>query len=104
MGSGGELFDCIIQNEGLSDTAASFFFRQCMSAVSYLHQRHICHRDLKPENFLLTKKFRSDTLEHCKVKLIDFGTAKNFECDPMSTKVCTVHYVAPEVLSRSSEP
>lgn len=53
-----------------------------------------------------------------KVKLIDFGTAKRFDLGPLTTKarrgahvvslgmaelrqVCTVHYVAPEVLRKS---
>eukprot|EP00747_Dinoflagellata_sp_TGD_P080344 gnl/TRDRNA2_/TRDRNA2_160851_c3_seq1.p1 gnl/TRDRNA2_/TRDRNA2_160851_c3~~gnl/TRDRNA2_/TRDRNA2_160851_c3_seq1.p1 ORF type:complete len:334 (+),score=72.99 gnl/TRDRNA2_/TRDRNA2_160851_c3_seq1:44-1003(+) len=39
------------------------------------------------------------------VKLIDFGTARRHGPDrPMTTKICTIHYVAPEILSRGGEP
>lgn len=38
------------------------------------------------------------------MKLIDFGTAKRFDLGPLTTKVCTVHHVAPEVLKKRMEP
>jgi len=99
--AGGELFDAILGAEVLTESIASKLFKQCLNAVSYLHFNHICHRDLKPENFLLSKK---GDLREVKVKLIDFGTAKRFDLAPMTTKVCTVCYVAPEVLKRNSDP
>mmetsp|Transcript_5066 Transcript_5066/g.9087 ORF Transcript_5066/g.9087 Transcript_5066/m.9087 type:complete len:919 (+) Transcript_5066:104-2860(+) len=101
---GGELFDALIKEGVLSEHTASALFRQVMSAVAYLHKNGICHRDLKPENFLLAKKCGPDLpLKEGKVKLIDFGTAKRFDLGQMTTKVCTVHYVAPEVLKKSLE-
>mmetsp|Transcript_11472 Transcript_11472/g.32291 ORF Transcript_11472/g.32291 Transcript_11472/m.32291 type:complete len:699 (-) Transcript_11472:78-2174(-) len=101
MCAGGELFDAILAAEVLTESIAAKLFKQCMSSVAYLHFSNICHRDLKPENFLLSRK---GDLTQVKVKLIDFGTAKRFDMGPMTTKVCTVNYVAPEVLKRSSDP
>ncbi|CAE8684281.1 unnamed protein product [Polarella glacialis] len=97
---GGELFDAMIQAGVLSERVASKLFKQIMSAVAYCHFSNICHRDLKPENFLLSRK---GDIKDGKVKLIDFGTAKRFDLSPMTTKVCTVHYVAPEVLKKSMD-
>lgn len=98
---GGQLFDAIIEAGVLSEYVASRLFKQMMSAVSYIHFKFICHRDLKPENFLLSKK---GDVKDVKVKLIDFGTAKRFDLAPLTTKVCTLHYVAPEVLRKSMDP
>eukprot|EP00929_Paragymnodinium_shiwhaense_P009515 TRINITY_DN113708_c0_g1_i1.p1 TRINITY_DN113708_c0_g1~~TRINITY_DN113708_c0_g1_i1.p1 ORF type:complete len:770 (+),score=223.38 TRINITY_DN113708_c0_g1_i1:99-2408(+) len=95
---GGELFDAIANSDGFSEQVAALLFKQCLSAVAYIHQNGVCHRDIKPENFLLSQKERD--LKKAKVKLIDFGTAKRFQLHALTTKVCTVHYVAPEVLSR----
>jgi calcium-dependent protein kinase len=106
MCSGGELFDAIEQSMFFSEGIAAALMRQCMSAVTYLHQKYICHRDLKPENYLLSKKVKSltDSLGEVKVKLIDFGTASRFDLNAMTTKVCTVYFVAPEVLKRNMDP
>lgn len=98
MCDGGQLFDAIIQAGTFSEAVAARLFHQMLSAVSYIHFKHICHRDLKPENFLLSRKGQ---IMDAKVKLIDFGTAKRFDLSEMTTKVCTLHYVAPEVLKRS---
>merc|ERR1719487_1874923 len=73
---------------------------QILGALCYLHHLNICHRDLKPENFLL-KDERS--IEEAVVKIIDFGTSKEFGDEAhqeMRTKICTLHYVAPEILSK----
>lgn len=101
MCSGGELFDAIIASGYFSEKIGARLFKQSLSSVVYLHVKSICHRDLKPENYLLSKK---GEVNEAQVKLIDFGTAKRFDLQPMTTKVCTVHYVAPEVLKRSMDP
>eukprot|EP00929_Paragymnodinium_shiwhaense_P116929 TRINITY_DN8698_c0_g1_i1.p1 TRINITY_DN8698_c0_g1~~TRINITY_DN8698_c0_g1_i1.p1 ORF type:complete len:737 (-),score=223.69 TRINITY_DN8698_c0_g1_i1:139-2349(-) len=97
--TGGELFDAILSKEtGFTERIGAKLMKQMLMAVGYLHAKHICHRDLKPENFLLSQK--DVDIEQVHVKLIDFGTAKSFaNGSQLLTKVCTVHYVAPEVLS-----
>jgi len=98
--SGGELFDAIENAGNFSETTAATLFQQMLTAVSYIHCKSICHRDLKPENFLLCTE---GPVERALVKLIDFGTARRFsKDDPMTTKICTIHYVAPEILTRGS--
>lgn len=102
--SGGELFDAIVDHsvEGFTERNAARLMRQMLGAVAYLHAHKICHRDLKPENFLLSRK--ADDGEKT-VKLIDFGSAKSYaNGEELTTKVFTVHYVAPEVLTRQAKP
>mmetsp|Transcript_18980 Transcript_18980/g.44234 ORF Transcript_18980/g.44234 Transcript_18980/m.44234 type:complete len:813 (+) Transcript_18980:106-2544(+) len=99
--AGGELFNALANAEYLSESITAKLLKQCLSAVAYLHCNNICHRDLKPENFLLAKQA---SLGEAKVKMIDFGTAKRFDLGPMTTKVCTINFVAPEVLKRSMDP
>ncbi len=48
---------------------------QMLSAVGYVHKNGFIHRDIKPENFLI-KDEMSDRNSSLKVKLADFGTAK----------------------------
>lgn len=101
--SGGELFDAIVDNTaGLTETNAARLMRQMLAAVVYLHAHKICHRDLKPENFLLSRKVEDESKV---VKLIDFGSAKSYlNGAELTTKVFTVHYVAPEILTRKTIP
>ncbi|XP_071095702.1 serine/threonine-protein kinase Chk1-like [Haliotis cracherodii] len=100
---GGELFDRIEPDVGMSQADAQRYFRQLVAGVEYLHSRGVTHRDLKPENLLL------DDVD--KLKISDFGLATVFRYQGrvrMLEKCCgTVPYVAPEVLSRrpySAEP
>jgi len=97
--SGGELFNVIDSMGNLPQATAASMFQQMLISVNYIHSRKVCHRDLKPENFLLSWDVASS--ESWLVKLIDFGTAKSFSSEnPMTTKICTIHYVAPEILVR----
>jgi calcium-dependent protein kinase len=94
--NGGELFDLIQKAGHLPETACKHLFKQALGAVCYLHAKKICHRDLKPENFMAARK--ADQYETIQLKMLDFGTAKCFANAPLYTKVCTLHYVAPEIL------
>lgn len=67
---GGELWGRCRTFGLLSDALVRHFFCQVLRAVEQLHSTFdIVHRDIKPENVLLTSDNR--------VKLIDFGTAKD---------------------------
>ena len=68
--------------------------KEVLSAVTYCHKYGIVHRDLKPENILYQTKQPDSPL-----KIIDFGTSKNFEKRDKLTDICgTPYYIAPEVL------
>lgn len=49
----------------LNEETSCSFFKQMVSAVSYLHSKNIIHRDIKFENFVLVNSTQ--------IKLIDFG-------------------------------
>jgi serine/threonine protein kinase len=69
-----------------------------LSAVAFLHTRHICHRDLKLENWVL----ESGKDVWSKLKLIDFGLSTHFTPGhKLSRVVGSSYYVAPEVLKKS---
>jgi serine/threonine protein kinase len=53
----------------LADTEIRDIFSQMLNAVGYVHEQKLVHRDIKPSNFMLDKRG--------KVKLMDFGIAKN---------------------------
>ena len=53
----------------LPDNEIRDIFSQMLDAVGYVHEQKMVHRDIKPSNFMIDKKG--------KVKLMDFGIAKN---------------------------
>lgn len=65
---------------------------QLLEGVRYLHDHNAVHRDLKLSNLLLTK----DGI----LKIADFGLARRFgkPVKPMTPKVVTLWYRAPELL------
>ncbi|KAL0272539.1 UNVERIFIED_CONTAM: hypothetical protein PYX00_005470 [Menopon gallinae] len=90
---GGELFDHIVEKEKLNEDEARYFFRQVVSAVSYMHDEGFAHRDLKPENILLDR--------HQNLKLIDFGLSVKPEkglSSHLYTSCGSPNYAAPELI------
>lgn len=76
---------------------AQFYIGSLILALEALGDRHIIYRDLKPENVMLDSQGY--------VKIIDFGTAKVLGQQKDKTRrtftmVGTLHYMAPEILSR----
>ena len=93
---GGELFDAITSIGSFSEESACKVMKQLLSAIYYLHSNCIVHRDLKPENIMLLQKPDNNNYH---IKLIDFGTAKQFKPGKkMSKFIGTSYYIAPEVL------
>lgn len=69
-----------------------YYARQILEAVYYCHSNQIAHRDIKPENIFL------DEYDH--VKLADFGMAKTFGKDALSSEKCgTYKYSSPEMFT-----
>ncbi|KAK6135837.1 hypothetical protein DH2020_030445 [Rehmannia glutinosa] len=65
--------------------------RQCLEALSYLHDLGIIHCDLKPENILIK------SYQRCEIKVIDLGSSC-FKTDNLSLYLQSRSYRAPEVM------
>jgi serine/threonine protein kinase len=89
---GGELFADVTDHQGLSEERTRLLFRGVLMGVAYCHRRKLCHRDLKLENLLLSA-------DKQKVKICDFGLAKDLFQDGAQTVLGTGKYVAPEQLA-----
>ena len=85
--SGGDLFDLISREGGLSSKVSKQYFRQIVSAISYVHAQGFSHGDLKPENILLDS--------HHDIKLADFGFSSSTEFS--RRKIGTPGYMSPEL-------
>lgn len=92
--AGGELFDRIEPDVGMTTEEARRYFIQIIAGIEFMHSRGIAHRDIKPENILLD--------DHDNIKISDFGMATIFRMkgkERLLDKKCgTMPYVAPEVL------
>ncbi|XP_039186821.1 cyclin-dependent kinase 10 isoform X2 [Crotalus tigris] len=75
-----------------SEAQVKCIILQVLHGLQYLHNNFIIHRDLKVSNLLMTDK-------GC-VKTADFGLARAYRVplNPMTPKVVTLWYRAPELL------
>ncbi|CAM2701408.1 unnamed protein product [Rotaria socialis] len=88
--SGGEVFDYLVAHGRMKEKEARAKFRQIVSAVQYLHQKHIVHRDLKAENLLLDSELN--------IKIADFGFSNEFTPGNKLDTFCgSPPYAAPEL-------
>ena len=71
--TGGDLFQKIKNIKVFSEKIASFYIKQILSALSYLHKKNIAHLDLKPENIMFCNKKKNVSV----LKIIDFGISQN---------------------------
>jgi len=93
LATGGDLFDKIIELEGMTETDAVNIFSQILRAVGHIHSQRMIHCDIKPENILCMSS-ACDT-----VKVTDFGFAQEEDDDcQMLEHKGTIFYCAPEVL------
>ncbi|KAH9246213.1 hypothetical protein BASA81_016247 [Batrachochytrium salamandrivorans] len=98
---GGELFERIVQREFYSEYDAKEVVLVLTRVLQYLHVQHkICHRDLKPENILLASHDSSNDADG--IKIADFGFAKPFGNNELTSACGTPGYVAPEIISGKS--
>ncbi|VVC38733.1 Hypothetical protein CINCED_3A004333 [Cinara cedri] len=88
--AGGEIFDYLVKNGRMNESAACHIFKQIVEAVSYCHNKNIVHRDLKAENLLLDGENN--------IKLADFGFSNHFfDGKLLSTWCGSPPYAAPEL-------
>ncbi|KAJ4775514.1 protein kinase family protein [Rhynchospora pubera] len=74
----------------LEDSQVSAYTQQILNALIYLHDRNIIHRDIKCSNILVDKNGR--------VKLSDFGLAKQLDALVTNSFRGTPYWMAPEVV------
>uniref|UniRef100_A0A3P8WK14 non-specific serine/threonine protein kinase n=1 Tax=Cynoglossus semilaevis TaxID=244447 RepID=A0A3P8WK14_CYNSE len=91
--SGKELLHSIIDRFRYSEDDVVNYILQILQGLDYLHNRRILHLDIKPENIIVTYMNV--------IKIIDFGSAQNF--NPLFLKqfnppVGTLEYMSPEML------
>lgn len=99
--TGGELYDKLITRVQYKEVDAAKAMKGMLLAVSYIHNTmNIVHRDLKLQNWLYPSRKSSDE----QLKLIDFGFSKIVKGGKMmSTTAGTVEYLAPELLSHTTQ-
>ncbi|QQP49760.1 Cyclindependent kinase 10 [Caligus rogercresseyi] len=73
-----------------SESQVKCIMMQVLRGLVYLHSRHILHRDLKVSNLLMSDKGT--------VRIADFGLARTYGLKPMTPRVVTLWYRAPELL------
>jgi len=103
---GGEIYERIAEKVragalgGLDESISRDYFRQMLSALSYLHGISVVHRDVKTENFLLLGE--PGLLHSSVIKLCDFGTAVQLTAQQPRAmeRIGTLSYTAPEVYAR----
>ncbi|KAK1223365.1 Chk1 protein kinase [Marasmius sp. AFHP31] len=95
LAAGGDLFDKIAPDVGVSDEVAHLYFNQLVDGMQYIHGEGVCHRDLKPENILLDA---AGTLKIC-----DFGLSAVYKLKQtgqtrtLSEQCGSLPYAAPEI-------
>lgn len=82
-----------LNDNRMSEETCKWFFRQLVTAVSYMHSKDLAHRDLKLENILINMDDRQ-------IKVIDFGFAVETKVDRHESYCGTPHYMDPDIVSK----
>jgi formylglycine-generating enzyme required for sulfatase activity/tRNA A-37 threonylcarbamoyl transferase component Bud32 len=99
----GETLKDYLESKGkLGDEEIKALFTQMLDAVGYVHEQNLVHRDIKPSNFMITPSG--------KIKLLDFGIAKNLNRNSIEYTMTenhqlmgTVMYMSPEHIKSTKE-
>ncbi|CAA2960693.1 mitogen-activated kinase kinase kinase 1-like [Olea europaea subsp. europaea] len=86
----------LYQKYNLQDSQVSFYTRQILHGLKYLHDRDVVHRDIKCANILVDA--------NGSVKLADFGLAKATKLNDVKSCKGTAFWMAPEVCFHSLSP
>ncbi|GKU98517.1 hypothetical protein SLEP1_g11513 [Rubroshorea leprosula] len=79
----------------LKDSQVSFYTRQILYALKFLHGKGVVHRDIKCANILVD--------QNGSVKLADFGSAKVTKLNDVNSFQGTAFWMAPEEILRTRE-
>lgn len=93
LAEGGDLFGLVHDRGGKlrEELVVSWVIRPMCEAVTHMHAQGLIHRDIKPENIVLGSDLQ--------LKLADFGLAINVNQERPLSRVGTLDYMAPEILS-----
>jgi serine/threonine protein kinase len=97
---GDTLKDYLERKGKLTEKEIKNIFTQMLDAVGYVHEQKLVHRDIKPSNFMITP--------NGKVKLMDFGIAKNTDASSAEytqtgtgVQMGTPMYMSPEQVTET---
>eukprot|EP01080_Neovahlkampfia_damariscottae_P001470 gene1470-12088_t len=88
---GGDL-DEFLKKKRLTEKEMVNISVQIFDAISYCHKENVMHRDLKPQNIFIST-------DELKIKIADFGLAKNVEQSMAKSFVGTPIFMSPEIFS-----
>ncbi|KAI0195338.1 kinase-like domain-containing protein [Xylaria flabelliformis] len=86
----GELYRRLQKARRFPERRAAKYTAQMVSALRYLHRKHVIHRDIKPENILVGI--------HGEIKMSDFGWSVHAPSSRRLTKCGTFDYLPPEMV------
>lgn len=88
------MLDCVLEHHKIfTEALISKMFAQLISALEYMHKRHIVHRDIKPDNLMLTENDPRSAL----LEVVDFGLSESCKKANLAEFAGTPVYMAPEI-------
>ncbi|MED6173833.1 hypothetical protein PIB30_063423 [Stylosanthes scabra] len=81
-------------DERLTESQIKCYMQQLLAGLQHCHERGIIHRDIKSSNLLIDRRGS--------LKIADFGLANVKHQDPLTNRVVTLWYRAPELLLGST--